>query len=215
MSATEKKVFVIGATGLVGRQAVLALLDDRTVARVVAIVRRPFDVEHPKLEARIVDFDSLETALAGEALDVAICCLGTTMKQARSKAVFRRVDHDYVLDFARAAKESGAAHFIVVTAIGADARSFAFYNRVKGEVEDALTALAFPALTIARPSLLIGERSELRWGEKLAAPFSRFLPPRIRGIEGRTVGRALAKLAAGEARGRRIVASEELARLGA
>jgi uncharacterized protein YbjT (DUF2867 family) len=105
-------------------------------------------------------------------------------------------------------------HFLVVTALGADSGARTFYSRVKGEVEEALTELGFPALTIARPSLLLGERAEFRLGERLAAPLMRFMPARIRGIEARTVGRALVQLARAPAHGKRIVLSDELQALG-
>lgn len=213
--ADGQVVWVVGATGLVGRETVQALVADPAFSKVVAVVRRPVGLPHPKLEERVVDFDALERALAGTSVDVAVCCLGTTIKQAGSQAQFRRVDHDYVLAFARAALAAGAKHFLVVTALGADARSRVFYNRVKGEVEEALTALPFRALTIARPSLLLGERAEMRLGERLLAPLSRFFPARFRGIEGRTVARALVRLAREPAHGRRVIASDELARLGA
>lgn len=209
-----KTVFVVGATGLVGQKAVTALCEQPEVERVVAVVRRPLDLSHPRLGTRVVEFDTLERALEGETLDVAVCCLGTTINQAGSKEAFRRVDHDYVLAFARAAKKAGAERFVVVTALGSDERSLFFYNRVKGEVERDLRALGFGSLVIAQPSLLLGERTEHRLGEKLAAPFSRLLPAGLRGIEGRTVGRALARLAVDAVPGVRIVKSEELARLG-
>jgi uncharacterized protein YbjT (DUF2867 family) len=207
-------VWLAGASGLVGREALAALLEDRCFSRVVALVRRPVLTPHAKLEERVVDFDSLEPALAGGQADVAICCLGTTIKNAGSREQFRRVDHDYVLAFARAARAASAQHFLFVSALGADPAARTFYSRVKGEVEQALTGLGFPALTIARPSLLLGERAEFRLGERLAAPLMRFMPASIRGIEARSVGRALVQLAGAPAHGKRIVRSDELQTLG-
>src|SRR5690606_11908511 len=145
---------------------------------------------------------------------VAICALGTTIKQAGSQAQFRRVDHDYVLAFARAALAGGVRHVLVVTALGADARSSVFYNRVKGELEEALSELPFSALPIVRPSLLLGRREQTRLGERLAAPLARLLPKSYRGIEAATVARALVRLAREPAAGRRVVLSKELHALG-
>lgn len=210
-----RTVFVVGATGLVGKETVLAALESPAHGRVVAVVRRALDLRHPKLEQRILDFDALESGLAGITLDDAICCLGTTIKKAGSKEAFRRVDHDYVLAFARAARAASARTFVVVTALGADLRSPFFYNRVKGETERDLEALGFPSLVIARPSLLLGPREEMRLGERLAAPFSHYLPARLRGIEGRTVARALVRLATSTSPGTHVVLSDELQRLGA
>ncbi|NLY95677.1 MAG: NAD(P)H-binding protein [Myxococcales bacterium] len=210
-------VWLVGATGLVGRATLEALLDRDEVARVTAFVRRPTGTRHAKLEERLVDFEALDAAFDdAERPDVAISCLGTTIKQAGTRERFRRVDHDYVLAFARAARAAGARRFLTVSSMGANARSLVFYSRVKGEVEDALAAMGFPAVTLARPSLLLGDRDDFRLGERLAAPFSKLLPKRLAGIEGTTVARALVRLALEEsAGGTRVVPSDALARLGA
>jgi uncharacterized protein YbjT (DUF2867 family) len=215
-------VWVVGATGLTGRETLTQLLASSEVSRVVAWVRRPSGLSHAKLIERVVDFERLEAAFAGEnsgePVDAAICCLGTTIKVAGSKERFRRVDHDYVLAFARAAKMAGARTFAVVTAMGSDPESAFFYNRVKGEVEEDLASLAFESLVIARPSLLIGERAEARLGERLMTPISRFLPARYRGIEAERVARALVRLVSSATTApstRRLVLSDELQILGA
>ncbi len=119
-----------------------------------------------------------------------------------------------MLAFARAARAAKVQHFLVVTALGANAASLTFYNRVKGQVEDALKNVGFPALTVARPSLLLGERKQFRLAERAFAPLSKLLPEKVRGIEARTVARALVTLARAPAKGRRIVLSDELQRLG-
>jgi uncharacterized protein YbjT (DUF2867 family) len=210
-----KTVWVAGATGLVGRETVRALLAQPAFVRVVAWTRRASGLSDPRLDERIVDFEQLEAAFAHSLTDAAVCCLGTTIKTAGSKERFRRVDYEYVLAFARAAKRAGAKHFVVVTALGANPRSAIFYNRVKGELEDSLAALAFESLSIVRPSLLLGERAELRIGERLFTPLSRILPRRYRGIEAGTVARAIARLLDDPPSGRRVVLSDELQTLGA
>lgn len=212
---SERTVWLVGATGLVGRETLDVLLADDSVSRVVAFTRRPLGRTHPKLSERIVDFEQLEAAYAGERADAAVCCLGTTIKVAGSKQQFKRVDHDYPLAFARAALAAGATQLAVVTALGSSEKSLVFYNRVKGELEAALSALPLQALAIARPSLLLGERSEARLGEQLFAPFSKLLPARYKGIEGRTVARALVRLLREHKQGKRVVLSDELERLGA
>ena len=208
-------VWVVGATGLVGRETVRVLLEGGD--RVVAWVRRSTGLAHAGLVERVADFEKLEAAFVpeqGERPDAAVCCLGTTIKQAGSKERFRRVDYDYVLAFARAAKHGGARTFAVVTALGADAKSRVFYNRVKGEAEQALAEIGFESLIIARPSLLLGERVQARIGERLMAPVSRLLPARYRGIEGATVARALRSLLSEAHPGRRVVLSDELQKRG-
>lgn len=212
---SDKTVWVVGATGLVGRETVDALLADQTFARVVTFVRKPSGKAHPKLVERVVDFEKLEAAFDDARCDAAVCCLGTTIKVAGSKQQFKRVDHDYPLAFARAAKSKGATQLAIVTALGSDAKSLVFYNQVKGQVEEALASLGFASLSIARPSLLLGERDELRIGERVFAPFSKLLPNKYRGIEGRTVARALVRLLKEQRSGKHIVPSGELQKLGA
>lgn len=212
---SERTVWLVGATGLVGRETLKVLLADASVSRVVAWVRKPTGVQHTKLTERVIDFEQLDAAYAGERADAAICCLGTTIKVAGSQQQFKRVDHDYPLAFARAGLAAGAKQMAVVTAMGSSAKSSIFYNRVKGELEEALAALSFEALAIARPSLLIGERAESRLGEKLFAPLSKLLPARYKGIEGKTVARALLTLLKEPTSGKRVVLSDELQRLGA
>ncbi len=223
MNTKPRSVLLAGATGLIGRHLLQELLLDPTIARVIAPTRRPLATSHEKLENKLVDFSQLESALAGLSVDQVICCLGTTIKQAGSKQRFREVDYGYPLALARLAKAGGATHYLVVTAAGADRHSRVFYNRVKGELEHDLEALGFDALTIARPSLLLGEREEVRIAEKLAAPFARLLPLKWRAIEGATVAKALAQLAREPAHGTgstrnalgtRVVESSELARAG-
>jgi uncharacterized protein YbjT (DUF2867 family) len=211
----KKTVWVAGATGLVGRETLRGLLADQEFARVVAWTRRPTELRDPRLDERVVDFEQLDAAFTGSLADAAVCCLGTTRRQAGSKARFRRVDYEYVLAFARAAQRAGVKHFVVVTALGANPRSLMFYNRVKGELEQSLNALGFETLSIVRPSLLLGERNERRVAERLFAPVARILPSRYRAIEARTVARAIVHLLHTPARGRRVVASGELQTLGA
>jgi uncharacterized protein YbjT (DUF2867 family) len=119
-----------------------------------------------------------------------------------------------VVAFSRRARELGARHLLVVSAIGADPQSSIFYNRVKGEMEEALKAQDWPQLTIARPSLLLGERETPRLAEQVAGPLSKLIPGKFRGIEACQLARALWRLALEEQDGIRIVESDELRRLG-
>ena len=147
-------------------------------------------------------------------VDLAFCCLGTTIKQAGSQEAFRAVDHDMVVAFGKRAREMGARHLVVISAIGADPKSSVFYNRVKGEMEQSLRAQEWPQLTIARPSLLIGERLEERLAEKIAGPLSKLIPGKYRGIEACQLARALWRLGLEEQSGIRVIESDELRKLG-
>jgi uncharacterized protein YbjT (DUF2867 family) len=191
-----RRVVLAGATGLVGGAILRGLLADDTVTVVHVLARRALQVAHPKLQAQVVDFTSLP---ALPPIDEAYLALGTTIKVAGSQAAFRAVDFDASLAVARAALAAGARRLGLVSAMGADPRSRVFYNRVKGEVEEAVKALGFEALVIARPSLLLGDRGALgqpaRAGEHIGAVLAGVLRPLIpahyRPIKGTDVARAL------------------------
>jgi uncharacterized protein YbjT (DUF2867 family) len=180
-----KRVLLAGATGLVGGACLRLLAQDGTVAQVHALVRRPLPdgADHrDRVVQHVTDFDALEKHPEWFRCDHVICALGTTMRTAGSSAAFRRVDFEYPLAIAKLALAQGASHFLLVSSMGADIQSANFYYRVKGELEDALCALGYPALTIARPSLLLGERAEWRWGEELGKRVGGLLPARWRPI---------------------------------
>jgi uncharacterized protein YbjT (DUF2867 family) len=160
-----------GASGLVGGYVLDSLLDAPDFARVFAISRRPLVREHPRLANRIVQFDKLESQLKGTVCNVAFCCLGTTMKRAGSEHAFRQVDYDFVLAFARAARAAQVQRFVVVSSVGANTQSKAFYLRVKGEMEQALEGMGFQSLDIMQPGLLLGWRHEVRPAELLGMAF--------------------------------------------
>lgn len=212
MYLTPQHVLIAGATGLTGEHLLDRLLNEPTISRVLAPTRRPL-AEHPHLENPVGEPGVVLPQLAGR-VDIAYCCLGTTLKQAGSEAAFRAVDLDLVAAFAKRARELGARHLLAISAIGADPRSSIFYNRVKGEMEEALKAQGWPQLTLARPSLLLGDRLQPRLAERLAAPFSRLLPGKYHGIEAWTLARALWRLALEEEDGVRVVESDDLRRLG-
>jgi uncharacterized protein YbjT (DUF2867 family) len=209
-----RTAWIAGATGMVGSHLVNALLEDTTFERVVTVGRRPIQTSHSKLSQVTVDFSNLQSNTLPEATD-AFCTLGTTIKKAGSEEAFRAVDFDAVLQVARAARDRGVQNFYVVTALGADQKSMSFYNRVKGEIEEALRALQFQSLSIVRPSLLLGERSESRPGERVAIVLSKALAPLLkpfgsRPIEGSTVALALRSIAKNPVVGTRVYLSGEL-----
>jgi uncharacterized protein YbjT (DUF2867 family) len=194
----SKIVLLAGASGLVGKNALDALLDAPDIGRVFAVTRRPLGREHPRLANRIVQFDNMEGQLKGTTCDVAVCCLGTTLRQAGSESAFRRVDVDYVLAFARTAKAAQAQRFVVVSSAAADAGSRNFYLRTKGEMEDAVAGVGFVSLDILQPGPLLGLRSQMRVLElgamlvmPLVNPFLRGAREAFRGISAQTVGAAI------------------------
>ena len=204
---------ILGATGLVGRELLQLLLDDADTMRVVVIARRPTGVHHAKLEECVFDLAQMGQHAQAFAVDNIFCTLGTTIKVAGSQERFRVVDHDLPLEAARLGRANGARHYLIVTALGANAKSRVFYNRVKGETEDDLRALGYPQLTIARPSLLLGNRDEFRLGERLFAHLGWLMPPAVKPIHARDVAKALVALSRNEKPGTRVVESRELRRI--
>lgn len=221
MAQPLRSLVLAGASGLVGHAALTLALQDPALQTLHALVRRrpPWAEADARLHWQPVDFTALPSLPAA---DAALCALGTTIKVAGSQAAFRAVDHDAVLAFARAALAAGVQRLAVVSALGADAASGVFYNRVKGETEDALRALGLQRLVIARPSLLVGDRAALgqpqRAGERiglaLSRPFSPLVPARWRPIDARVVARALLRALAEGGAGVQVLESDRLQTLG-
>ena len=209
-SPSGRSVLVAGGTGLVGAEIVKQLAADETVGRLVVIARRPPDGLPSRAESHVVDFDRLEDHAPLFAVDQVFCALGTTIRQAGSQAAFRRVDFEYPLTIARLGHRQGARHFLLVSALGANSESRIFYNRVKGELEDALRSLRYRAVTIARPSLLLGKRDEFRLIERIGSVIGEFVPGRFRPVQGEAVARSLVTAARIDAPGLHIIESEEI-----
>lgn len=158
------KAIIIGATGAVGRDLLEQLLASDKYERVDAFVRRPLNVQHDKLCVHVIDFEKPETWRKDVVGDVLFSCLGTTLKQAGGQQPQWRVDHDYQLEFARAAAENGVGEYALVSSMGAKASSLNFYMRMKGTLEDEVKTLSFRHITIVQPPSLIRKNSD-RWAE--------------------------------------------------
>ncbi|MCM2478318.1 NAD(P)H-binding protein [Serpentinimonas maccroryi] len=213
-----RKVLLAGATGLIGGLLLQGLLAHPAVTEVHALVRRPMDAWHAKLHLHQVDF----TALAAlPEVDEVYLALGTTIRLAGSQAAFRAVDLHANLAVAEAAVKAGARRVGLVSAAGASSNSAVFYNRVKGELEDALKAMELDALVIARPSLLLDSRAHLgqapRLAEKLSIPIGRLIAPWVPGayrpVYAQSVSTALLQRVP-VATGLLVLPSDELARSG-
>lgn len=212
-TTTVRTAWVFGGTGLVGR-ALLNELAQETDTRTLAWTRRPFSPPLPApLHTCEVDLQNAST-WPREPVDVAFCCLGTTIARAGSQAAFVAVDETLVLALAAHAKAHGCRHFLVITAMGANARSPVFYNRIKGRTEEALKALGFERLSILRPSLLDGERGEQRTGERvglvLARAFRPLIPLKYQAVQGTTVARCMNGISRRSDSGVKIVESDDI-----
>jgi len=168
------KALIIGATGATGKDLVTQLLADDTYSEVHCFVRKPLTLTHPKLHTHVVDFETPEVWADLLRGDVAFSCLGTTLAVAGSKEAQWRVDYDYQYNFAEHCCNNGVPTFVLVSAAGAKAQSKLFYNRMKGQLEDAVKALDFSCLLIFQPSILIRSNSD-RSGENFTVKAFNFL----------------------------------------
>lgn len=200
-----KTAVIAGATGLVGGELLGQLLASERYSKVAVLTRRDFSLEHPKLQKIISDLSAPARDLEGVKPDDIFCCLGTTMAKAGTKDKFYNVDFEMPLALALATRALGAKQYLLVSAVGANRNSSIYYNRVKGEVEDALRKVGFEALHIFRPSLILGPRKEKRAGEDAAKAFFKvfgfLIPSKYKGIESGSIARAMLVCAARDVKG--------------
>lgn len=164
---------VLGATGLVGKALVNKLCQDPRYARITCLVRAPLPMsayfdEHSKIEPLVINFDELQDYQGYFNVDHVYCCLGTTLKKAKTKSAFRKVDFEYVHVAAQLSRAQRVKSFVWISSLGANAKSRHFYLRVKGELENAILSMPqLPNAAAVRPPLLLGERPEQRTAESL------------------------------------------------
>ena len=214
---TQKTALIAGATGLVGSYLLKLLLENDAYARILSLTRRASGLSHPKLEEIITDFDDLEKLGEKFESDHVFCCLGTTMKKAGSREAFYKVDYEYPLKLASISRARGAKHFLLVSAQGANPKSVFFYNRVKGQLEDAISKIGFEYYTVIRPALILGDRLEKRAFEEigkflisnldfmLSGSFRKF-----KGVQASDIARKMMKAASENSKNWQIIKSEEI-----
>ncbi len=203
-----------------GNELLKLLLFGEVYSRVTALVRSPLIVNHPKLDEKIVDFDYLAEYRESFAVNDVFCCIGTTIKKAKSKETFKKVDVEYPIELARLSMEKKAEKFLIITSIGADANSLIFYSKIKGLLEEQLKCIGLNSLQLFRPSLLLGDRKEHRFSEDIGAkifrglsflftgPLSKFAP-----IEAKTVALAMYKAAQYSVKGVHVYNSDKIKKL--
>lgn len=202
---TGKTALIFGATGLVGNFCLQYLLDSKAYSTVKVLTRRPVEVStafKDKLVTIITDFTNLGAIENQLAADDVFCAIGTTIGKAGSQSAFKKIDFEYPVEIAKITKAKGAKKFILVSSLGADASSSVFYTKVKGETEAELAKIGFDSLVILRPSILLGNRNEMRIGEAIGQLFAKgfsflFAGPlaMYKGIPGQTVAKAMVNLA--------------------
>lgn len=217
---------VAGGSGLVGLELIKLLLEDQAYTKVIALVRKNMQISHlrgnEKLVQLVTDFSNLDALIKPSIMEHAhvFCALGTTIKKAGSQEQFRKVDLAYPMKLGQIASSGKAEVFAIVTAMGANRKSSIFYNRVKGEVEEGLMELKLHALYMLRPSLILGDRDEFRWGEKLGSVVSRAISPLMIGglrtyrpIHAKTIATGLIKSAKSGQIGTHVLLSAQIAEL--
>ena len=193
-----KTALIIGSTGLIGSTLLKQLLNNKEYSKVIAFSKRKTGVQHPKFTEEIIDFDKPESYESLVKGDDFFCTIGTTIKKAGSKEVFKKVDFEYPKQFATIALKNGVKQFLIISSMGADKDSNSFYLKTKGSIEDFLKQSAFESVAVLRPSILLGNRDEFRLGEKIGGfvmkAFSFLLVGKLKNykpIESATVAKAL------------------------
>ena len=206
------KALIAGASGMIGRQLLTQLIHSQQYEQIYILVRKQLPETDPSVIQIIFDFESMSPPLPFA--EHIFCCLGTTIAKAGSKDAFSKVDKEYPLKLAKATKENGAKVFCIVTAGGANPKSFFFYNRVKGEVEEQLKEFQFDHLGIFRPSMLLGTRKENRplehAGQVVMTALDFLIPNRYKAIQGKKVAKAMKKFAILPDQKIRIFESDEM-----
>lgn len=212
----NKTATLIGATGLIGSQLLGLLQDDSAFSEIKILVRRPIKIDNPKVKVSIIDFsdeESFQSEISGSS--VVFCAVGTTNKKTKGdKNEYRKIDYNIPVTAAKLSLETGCKHFVLVSSYGANSKSNNFYTKLKGEVEDTLSSLNIPSLSIFRPSLLLGKRQEFRFGEIIATllmnPLSFLLPTKIRPIKAYDVAKSMLEASKADTKGTKIYHYKEI-----
>jgi uncharacterized protein YbjT (DUF2867 family) len=214
---TARTAVIAGSSGLIGTSLLPLLLAPDGYGQTHALLRRavPGFVASPKLRLHVVNFSALPTLPPADDVYIA---LGTTIKVAGSEAAFRLIDFDAVVDTARAARAAGATRLAVVSALGADVKSKVFYNRVKGEMQAAVSDMGYTSVVIAQPSLLLGNRTDLGqpkrrgedWAMRLLGPVIGWVPRSVRPIPAARVASAMVAAMLDATPGMRVMSSAEM-----
>ena len=196
-----KTAIIIGATGLVGNLITRKLLEDNRYEKVKVFVRKSLNINNPKLEEHIVDFDNIALWKNNLSGDEFYSALGTTLKKAGSKDAQYKIDFTYQYEAANAASENGVRKYLLISSLGANSKSNNFYLRMKGNLDEKVRLLSFDRIRIFRPSILVGDRSEKRFGEslgiKIAGTLTKIIPAlkKYRPIKASQVAEAMIKSA--------------------
>ncbi len=216
----SKTACIFGSTGLIGTYLKEQFLNDERYSKVIVFVRSELMLTHSKLVEIVGNYEQLDTYSEQLRADEYFCCLGTTMKKAKTKEAFEYVDYLLPLKIANLAKKNNVKKYCVVSSIGASSKSNNFYLRTKGRMEEAILSVGLEYSHFFRPSLLLGERNEKRFGESMAKVFSKLFGffmmgglKKYRAIHGKTVAKAMIIVANRDTR-QNVFISDEIQELG-
>jgi uncharacterized protein YbjT (DUF2867 family) len=211
----NKKVLIIGATGLVGGHIIQQLLQSDEYSEVIILARKKIDHDHPKLKQIVFDFENIESTKI--IADDLYCAMGTTLSKAGSKDAQYHIDLEIPFNIAKIAQSNGIKGFYLVSSLGADATSGNFYLKTKGELEQKIKALNFETFVSFRPSMLLGDRQESRLGESIGKVLVKIIEPilfgnlkKYAGIEASTVAKAMLNIANSGKKGTLFIESDTI-----
>lgn len=212
----NKKATLLGASGLIGGHVLQLLKNDEDFTDIKILVRQKLDINHPKIKQAVIDFED-KTSFKSEIIpgSIIFCAVGTTNAKVKgNKAIYRKVDYDIPINAAQFGIDKGCPRFIIVTSLGADSKSSNFYTKLKGEVEDRLSEMNFSSLHIFRPSLLLGQRKEYRFGETVAKifmnTFSFLMPAKIKPIQAKVVAKAMLSVSKSQSKDIQIYHNQDI-----
>jgi uncharacterized protein YbjT (DUF2867 family) len=168
------KALILGSTGLVGREVLDLLLNDKECVSIVAIGRRSSGINDPKLTSYAIDLESL-AELPEMDVDTLFVAFGTTLKTAGSKERQEFIDVEIPTRIMELAHKKGVRRCALVSAVGVSESSPFFYSRMKARLDRNARQVGFDHLVLVKPSVLDGDRKEERFGEKLSIRLGNFL----------------------------------------
>ena len=212
-----KTALIIGSTGLIGSELLELLLESKEYTTVITFVKRDSGIQHPKLKQHIIDFDKPEDYQNFVVGDDFFCTIGTTIKNAGSQEAFKKVDFEYPKQFATLAQQNKVKQFLIVSSLGADAKSGNFYLKTKGEIQNFLKDCPFESVSVLQPSLLLGDRKEFRLGEKIGAFFMKLFLfllfgnlKKYKPLESEAVSKAMFDIAQKNYKGFQVITSDTI-----
>jgi len=176
-----KTAIILGATGLTGSILLKKLLEDKQYNNIKLFSRKSIGFSHERIEEHLVDMLQLKTTIDDFTGDEVFCCIGTTRAKTPDKVLYHRIDYGIPIAAAQLCLQNNIKTFIVISSLGADAKSKIFYNRTKGEMENTVLALGIPKTHILQPSLIRGNRDEKRVGENFFKKLMCFINPLLIG----------------------------------